>query len=174
MNHYYESWRFVKQIFPLLIVGVFLAGMVRVLIPPELIQSIAGQNTVLANLAGVVFGVFMYFPTLVEVPIANMFLALGMHRGPLLAYLIADPALSIQSILITVKVIGSKRTWVYVGLVALFSTLAGLIYGAWVNGASTWLILSGLATFLGLLAVSLWLVGRRYRQPMVSAKSHPR
>jgi uncharacterized protein len=33
----------------------------------------------------------MYFPTLVEVPIANMFLGLGMHRGPLLAYLMADP-----------------------------------------------------------------------------------
>ena len=30
------------------------------------------------------FGVFMYFPTLVEVPIARMFLDLGMHRGPLL------------------------------------------------------------------------------------------
>jgi hypothetical protein len=39
----------------------------------------------------VIFGVFMYFPTLVEVPIARMFLSPGMHRGPLLAYLMADP-----------------------------------------------------------------------------------
>ena len=88
----WEMWRFVKQIFPLLIVGVFVAGMVRVLIPRSLIEAIAGRNTVWANLVGVVFGVFMYFPTLVEVPIANMFLGLGMHRGPLLAYLMADPA----------------------------------------------------------------------------------
>ena len=129
----WEMWRFVKQIFPLLIVGVFAAGMVRVLIPPTLIQSIAGQNTVLANLVGVLFGVFMYFPTLVEVPIANMFLGLGMHRGPLLAYLMADPELSIQSILITAKVIGNKKTWVYVGWVTLFSTLAGLIFGWFVK-----------------------------------------
>jgi uncharacterized membrane protein YraQ (UPF0718 family) len=150
-------------------VGVFLAGMVRVLIPPELIQAIAGQNTVLANLAGVVFGVFMYFPTLVEVPIANMFLGLGMHRGPLLAYLIADPALSIQSILITAKVIGHKKTWVYVGLVTVFSTLAGLLYGAWVDGASTWLILAGLVVFLVLLALGLWLIGKRQYQPMIPA-----
>jgi uncharacterized membrane protein YraQ (UPF0718 family) len=165
----WQTWRFVKQIFPLLIVGVFLAGMVRVLIPPELIQAIAGQNTVLANLAGVVFGVFMYFPTLVEVPIANMFLGLGMHRGPLLAYLIADPALSIQSILITAKVIGHKKTWVYVGLVTVFSTLAGLLYGAWVDGASTWLILAGLVVFLVLLALGLWLIGKRQYQPMIPA-----
>jgi hypothetical protein len=157
----WEMWRFVKQIFPLLIVGVFLAGMVRVLIPRSLIESIAGQNTLLANLVGVVFGVFMYFPTLVEVPIANMFLGLGMHRGPLLAYLMADPELSIQSILITAKVIGRKKTWVYVGWVTLFSTLAGLLYGAWVDGTHPGLILAGLALFLGVLVVVLSWLGAR-------------
>ncbi len=167
----WETWRFVKQIFPLLIVGVFLAGMVRVLIPPQLIETIAGENTLLANLAGVLFGVFMYFPTLVEVPIARMFLELGMHRGPLLAYLIADPALSIQSILITAKVIGKAKTWIYVGLVTVFATTAGLLYGAWVDGASLWLILAALAVFLGLLVLALWLVGRRTNRAPVPAKT---
>jgi uncharacterized membrane protein YraQ (UPF0718 family) len=130
----WETWRFVKMIFPLLIVGVFLVGVIRVFIQPEWIQAIAGTNTVLANMAGVVFGVFMYFPTLVEVPIAKMFLSLGMHPGPLIAYLMADPELSLQSILITSAIIGKFKAWTYVGLVALFSTLAGLTYGAWVDG----------------------------------------
>ena len=119
----------------------------------------------LANLIGVLFGVFMYFPTLVEVPIARMFLELGMHRGPLLAYLIADPALSIQSILITSKIIGSAKTWVYVGLVTVFATAAGLLYGAWVDGASLWLILLALAVFLGALILILWLVEKRRQEP---------
>ncbi|MDY0019382.1 MAG: permease [Anaerolineae bacterium] len=127
----WEMWRFVRQIIPLLIVGVFLAGMARAIIPATWIRAIAGQNTVWANLAGVLFGVFMYFPTLVEVPIAHTFLSLGMQRGPLLAYLLADPELSLQSILITNSVIGRKKTAVYVTLVAIFSTLAGLIFG-WV------------------------------------------
>ena len=143
----WETWRFVKQIFPCSSSACSWLAMVRVLIPPGLIETIAGENTLLANLAGVLFGVFMYFPTLVEVPIANMFLGLGMHRGPLLAYLIADPALSIQSILITAKIIGKKKTWVYVGLVTVFSTTAGLLYGAWVDGTSAWLILAGLGAF---------------------------
>jgi uncharacterized membrane protein YraQ (UPF0718 family) len=160
----WETWRFVKQIFPLLIAGVFLAGMARILIPPALIQAIAGQNTLPANLIGVLFGVFMYFPTLVEVPIANMFLGLGMHRGPLLAYLMADPELSVQSILITAKVIGNKKTWVYVAWVALFSTLAGLIYGAWTDGASVWLILLYLTALVGLLALGLAWLGQRQRR----------
>ncbi|MBN2046846.1 MAG: permease [Anaerolineaceae bacterium] len=125
----WETWRFVKQIIPLLIVGVFLAGVARVLIPASWIKAVAGRNTILANLAGVLFGVFMYFPTLVEVPIAQTFLSLGMHRGPLLAYLLADPELSIQSILITSSVIGKKKTAFYVGLVTIFSTLSGYLFG---------------------------------------------
>jgi len=125
----WETWRFVKQIIPLLLVGVFLASIARDLIPAAWIQTLAGRNTLWANLAGVIFGVFMYFPTLVEVPVAQTFLSLGMHRGPLLAYLLADPELSLQSILITNTVIGKKKTAVYVVLVAIFSTLAGLIFG---------------------------------------------
>jgi hypothetical protein len=125
----WEMWRFVKQIIPLLLVGVFLAGMARAIIPATWIRAIAGQNTWWANLVGVLFGVFMYFPTLVEVPIAQTFLSLGMHRGPLLAYLLADPELSLQSILITNSVIGKKKTAVYVVLVTIFSTLSGLIFG---------------------------------------------
>jgi uncharacterized membrane protein YraQ (UPF0718 family) len=129
----WEMWRFVKQIIPLLLVGVFLAGMARAIIPATWIQAIAGRNTWWANLVGVLFGVFMYFPTLVEVPIAQTFLSLGMHRGPLLAYLLADPELSLQSILITNSVVGRKKTAVYVTLVTIFSTLAGLVFGWFVK-----------------------------------------
>ncbi len=125
----WETWKFVKQIFPLLIVGVFAAGIVREIIPAVWVQTVAGENTIPANLVGVLFGVFMYFPTLVEVPIARMFLDLGMARGPLLAYLLADPELSIQSMLVLGGILGRKKTVVYVGLVALLSTLAGYIFG---------------------------------------------
>ncbi len=147
----WEMWRFVKQIVPLLLVGVFLAGMARAIIPKTWIQTIAGENTVWANLIGVLFGVFMYFPTLVEVPIAQTFLSLGMHRGPLLAYLLADPELSLQSILITNTVIGKGKTAVYVTLVTIFSTLSGLLFGLWVDGTNAWVIITGIAAGVLLL-----------------------
>lgn len=157
----WESWRFVKQIFPLLVMGVFAVGVIRALIRPEWIEALAGANTLLGNLAGVLFGVFMYFPTLVEVPIANMFLSLGMHRGPLLAYLMADPELSLQSILIIATILGRVKTWTYVGWVAIFSVLAGLIYGAYVDGASAWVLGGYLTTALGGLALALYVFNRR-------------
>jgi len=167
----WETWRFVKQIFPLLIVGVFIVGVVRGLIKPKWIEAVAGRNTLLANLTGVLFGVFMYFPTLVEVPIANMFLQLGMHRGPLLAYLMADPELSFQSILITSSIIGKRKAWIYVAWVTLFSTLAGLLYGAWVDGASIGhLGLYGISS-LAALALALSLLQKHRRRQVVPTPS---
>jgi hypothetical protein len=134
-NWLWETWKFVKQIFPLLILGVFAAGIVKTLIPETWVQSLAGSNTLSANLIGVVFGVFMYFPTLVEVPLARMFLDLGMHKGPLLAYLMADPELSLQSILVTGRIMGRRKTAVFVALVSLFSTLAGYLFGLFLAAA---------------------------------------
>ncbi|MGB7872794.1 MAG: permease, partial [Anaerolineales bacterium] len=167
----WESWKFVKQIFPLLILGVFAVGVIRELIKPEWIEAIAGSNTILGNFVGVVFGVFMYFPTLVEVPIAQMFLDLGMHRGPLLAYLISDPELSLQSILITATIIGRLKAWTYVSWVALFSTLAGLLYGAWVDGTSITLVSFYLISFLAALAGVMWLVERRNAKAILAVHS---
>ena len=157
----WESWRFIKQIFPLLVVGVFAVGIIRELIRPEWIKALAGRNTLPGNMAGVLFGVFMYFPTLVEVPIAKMFLSLGMHRGPLLAYLMADPELSLQSILMISAIIGKAKAWVYVFWVALFSTIAGLIYGALEDGANIWTVALYLVIFLALMAVGLWRMSRK-------------
>jgi uncharacterized membrane protein YraQ (UPF0718 family) len=156
----WESWRFVKQIFPLLVVGVFVVGVIRQLIEPAWIQSLAGQNDLTANAVAVLFGVFMYFPTLVEVPVARMFLDLGMHPGPLMAYLMSDPELSLQSMLMVAAIIGWKKTSAYVALVAIFSMAAGMIYGAWVDGASLAWIGLGLVTFAGVLVGAIaWLNG---------------
>ena len=151
----------MKQIFLLLMAGVFVVGVVRQLIQPEWIQVLTGRNSLLANAAAVVFGVFMYFPTLVEVPVARMFLDLGMHPGPLLAYLMADPELSLQSMLMVAAVIGRPKTFAYVGLVAVFSICAGLLYGAWVDGVRPIWLLLGLSAFAALLVAALGWLHRR-------------
>jgi len=67
------------------------------------------------------------------VPVAKMFLDLGMARGPLLAYLLADPELSLQSILVLNGIMGKKKTGIYVGLVAVFATAAGYLFGIFTN-----------------------------------------
>lgn len=87
-----ETIKFVSQIIPLLLVGVFLASAITHLIPKEQFQSLASNNNLLTNFVAVMFGTLAYFPALVEVPIAENFMRLGMNKGPLMAYLLADDA----------------------------------------------------------------------------------
>ena len=124
-----ETWVFVRTIVPLLLVGVFAAGMLRVVIPAEFVSQYFGSTTLGATLAAVLFGVVAYFPTLVEVPMARLFLDLGVGRGPLLAYLLADPVVSIPSLLVVRQMIGNKRLLWYVAIIIVCCTAAGLIYG---------------------------------------------
>jgi len=128
-----ETWMFFKKIFPLLLIGIFVAGMLTALIPENFLATYLGSNTVPANLAAVLFGVFMYFPTLVEVPMAQLFLSLGMAYGPLLAYLLADPVISLPSIIVVRKIMGTKQTIVYGILITIFCTISGLVYGFFVG-----------------------------------------
>lgn len=111
-----ETWQFAKIITPLLFAGVFIAGIIGFLIPKELVAGFFGNNSLFAIAVPVIFGIFVYFPTLVEVPMAKTFLDLGMAQGPLLAYLLADPVISLPSILVVRKIMGTKRTIVYASL----------------------------------------------------------
>jgi uncharacterized membrane protein YraQ (UPF0718 family) len=124
-----ETWGFAKTIAPLLLVGVFVSGMVKVLLPQEFVTTYMGSNSLTALIIPVFFGVLVYFPTLVEVPMAKVFLDLGMGKGPLMAYLLADPVLSLPSILVVSKIMGTKRTIAYVSLIIVFTVFGGYVFG---------------------------------------------
>lgn len=124
-----ETIKFISQIIPLLLVGVFLASTITHLIPKDQFQRFAQNNNLLTNFAAVMFGALAYFPALVEVPIAENFMKLGMNKGPLMAYLLADPVLSLQGLLVIRKLIGTKKMLVYAGAIVVLTTLAGYIYG---------------------------------------------
>lgn len=131
------TWEYTKQITPLLLGGVLVAGLLlgrpghEGLIPSAWVASAVGGNSLLANLFSSMVGVFMYFATLTEVPIVQGLVGSGMGRGPALALLLAGPALSLPSMLVIRSVLGLRKTVVYIGLVVVMSTLAGMAFGAW-------------------------------------------
>jgi uncharacterized membrane protein YraQ (UPF0718 family) len=129
-NWWNETIKFATNIIPLLILGIFLSSSISNLIPKEEFQKLVGHNSVFTNLIAVAFGSIAYFPALVEVPIAENFLRLGMSKGPLLAYLLADPVLSLQSLLVINKFIGIKKTLVYVVSIVVLTTFAGFLFGS--------------------------------------------
>jgi hypothetical protein len=124
-----ETWGFAKILLPLLFIGVFIAGFIMPLLPQSLIENVVGQNTITGNLIASIFGAFMYFSTLTEIPILQALIAKGMDSGPALALLLAGPSLSLPSMLVIRKVLGTKKTVAYVTLVIIYSTIAGLIFG---------------------------------------------
>ena len=131
------TWEFAKQILPLLLFGVLVAGALlgrpghEGLIPSAWVAWAVGGNSLGANLFAAVVGAFMYFATLTEIPILQALIGSGMGKGPALALLLAGPALSLPSMLVLRGVMGTKKTAVYVGLVVAMATASGAIYGAW-------------------------------------------
>jgi len=132
------TWGFMKQIFPLLAGGVLVSGFLLgrpghpALIPEQWIQSFVGGNSLWANLFAAVSGAFMYFATLTEVPILQGLLGAGMGKGPALALLLAGPALSLPNMLVIGSIMGVKKTSVFISIIIILSTIAGMIYGAMV------------------------------------------
>ena len=124
-----HTWFYARKLIPLLFIGVFIAGVVMFLIPDEFIRSVAGENTIISNVAVSIFGAFMYFSTLTEIPILQALIAKGMHPGPALALLLSGPALSLPSMLAIRAFLGSRKTIAYVLLVIIYSAAAGLIFG---------------------------------------------
>jgi uncharacterized membrane protein YraQ (UPF0718 family) len=131
-----STWGFAKQILPLLLLGILVAGFLlgrpghEGVIPSDWIASSLGGNSLGANLFASVAGAFMYFATLTEVPILQGLMGSGMGEGPALALLLAGPALSLPSILVIRSVIGVRKTLAFILLVALMATISGLLYGA--------------------------------------------
>ena len=134
------SWTFAKQIMSLLLVGVIVAGFLlgrpghEGLIPSWIIEKAVGGNSLLSNFFAAIVGAFMYFATLTEVPILQGLIGAGMGKGPALALLLAGPALSLPNMLVIRRVIGTKKTIVYVSIVVIMATISGIIFGAIMGG----------------------------------------
>lgn len=130
-----ESWGFAKQILPLLLFGVLIAGILlgrpgnEGIIPSGWVSQAVGGNSLQANFFASFAGAFMYFATLTEVPILQGLIGSGMGKGPALALLLAGPALSLPNMLVIRSIMGTRKTAVFVSLVLVMATASGVIFG---------------------------------------------
>ena len=130
-----QTWDFTKQIVPLLLAGVFVAGLLlgrpgfEGAIPSGWVTAAVGDNSFISTLLAALLGGFMYFSTLTEVPIVEGLIGNGMGKGPALALLLAGPAISLPNMLVIRTIIGTRKTIIYCSLVVVMATFSGFLYG---------------------------------------------
>lgn len=124
-----ETGKLAWQIFPVLLAGVFIAGVIKYFLPQSVVETWVGGNSIRANFLASVFGALMYFSTLTEVPIIKALMELGMGKGPALTLLLAGPSLSLPNMIVIGRIMGTKKTLAYVLLVVIMATFTGMAFG---------------------------------------------
>jgi len=124
-----ETWWFVRIIFPLLLVGVFIVGVLGKLLPQAWIQTWLGGNGLLASFLATLIGSISYFATMTEAPFVDTLMKMGMGPGPALALLLTGPGLSLPNWLAIARVFGPRKALVYVLTIIVLGTLVGWAAG---------------------------------------------
>jgi uncharacterized membrane protein YraQ (UPF0718 family) len=129
------TWDSAAQTLPLLLVGILVSGFLlgqpgaEGVVPSAWVEQAVGGNSLRAVLCSAASSALMYFSTCTEVPVLRSLMDAGMGRGPVLALMLAGPALSLPGMLLIHRVLGLRKTAAFVLLVVAFATLTGWAYG---------------------------------------------
>ncbi len=124
-----ETWWFVRIIFPLLLIGVFVVGIIGKLLPEEWIRDWLGGNGIFACFFATIIGAVTYFATMTEAPFVDTLMKLGMGNGPALALLLTGPGLSLPNWVAIARIFGVKKAVVYVITIVILGTFVGWFFG---------------------------------------------
>jgi len=124
-----ETWWFVRIIFPLLLVGVFIVGIIGAVLPQEWIETWLGGAGLRQSFLATMIGAVTYFATMTEAPFVDTLMNLGMGKGPALALLLTGPGISLPNWLAIARVFGVKKALVYVPTIIVLGTLVGWVAG---------------------------------------------
>ncbi|MFO7773395.1 MAG: permease [Dehalococcoidia bacterium] len=124
-----ETWWFVRIIFPLLLAGVFIVGIIGVLLPEAWIETWLGGAGLRQSFLATLIGAVTYFATMTEAPFVDTLMSLGMGKGPALALLLTGPGISLPNWLAIARVFGAKKALVYVPTIIVLGTLVGWVAG---------------------------------------------
>ena len=127
-----ETWWFIRIIFPLLLLGVFIVGVIGAVLPQSWVQGYMGGSGLLASFFATLLGSVSYFATMTEAPFVHTLMGLGMGKGPALALLLTGPGLSLPNWLAIGRVFGAKKAVVYVSTIIVLGTICGWFAGTFI------------------------------------------
>ena len=138
----YAFVEFLQDISNWLIIGLVLAAIVSVIVPPDFFATHLG-NGFLGKIIILIAAIPVYVCATASVPIAAVLMLKGLSPGAALVFLMAGPATNAATITMIGKVLGKK---------SLFSYLISIIGGALIFGTlidwflpSSWFTLNALS-----------------------------
>jgi len=127
-----ETWWFVRIIFPLLLAGVFIVGVIGAILPQTWVENYLGGSSMLSSFLATLIGSISYFATMTEAPFVDTLMKMGMGKGPALALLLTGPGLSLPNWLAIARVFGVRKAVVYVVTIITLGTIVGWFAGTFV------------------------------------------
>lgn len=124
-----ETWWFVRTIFPLLLGGVFIVGIIGAVLPQGWIETWLGGEGLRQSFLATLIGAVTYFATMTEAPFVDTLMNLGMGEGPALALLLTGPGISLPNWLAIARIFGTKKAVVYILTIVILGTLVGWVAG---------------------------------------------
>lgn len=115
------------EILPVLVLGFFLSGIFYELVPENIIKKYLVKKNYLTLFTIILIGMILPICCIGSLPMAVGFRQKGVRLGNILAFLVATPATSVSSILITLKFFGVSFTLYLCLSVIILGFLIGLI-----------------------------------------------
>lgn len=134
MNEYiikgfFILWNTFAEMSPYLLFGFLVAGILYVLLPASQVGKHLGGKGIMPVIKAAILGVPLPLCSCGVIPVAASFRKKGATRGATTAFLISTPQTGIDSIMITLSMLGP----VFAIFRPAFAFLSGLIGGFWVD-----------------------------------------
>ena len=120
----------LKRIWPYVIIGIALGGIVHGYIPTDFVVKYAGRDNPFAVLVAVLIGIPLYSNAAGMIPVVQALVGKGMAMGTVLAFMMSVTAISFPEAVILKNVLKMRLIYTFFGIVAVGVIIVGYLFNA--------------------------------------------
>jgi uncharacterized membrane protein YraQ (UPF0718 family) len=118
----------LKRIWPYVIIGIALGGIVHGYIPTDFVVKYAGRDNPFAVLVAVLIGIPLYSNAAGMIPVVQALVGKGMAMGTVLAFMMSVTAISFPEAVILKNVLKMRLIYTFFGIVAVGIIIVGYLF----------------------------------------------
>ncbi len=123
-----ELYKMTVYISKYFFLGILLAAIIKILVPPNLMIKVFDGNNFLSVLFSTGAGIPFYVCGGAAIPVVQQLAYLGMSKGAVLAFFISGPVTKISNLVLVKKAFSSRIFLFYLSVSIIGAFLFGLLY----------------------------------------------